>query len=139
MGDVVGVLTGGGDAPGFNAAICGLGRRLARAGITVLGFRDGWRGVIEDDACAITPDMLHDLVTRGGTILGSSSANPYRNRERDVPRVRETFRQRGLRALVAIGGDGTLESTERLWREEKLPVVGVPKTIDNDLSATDFT
>lgn len=135
----VGILTGGGDAPGLNAAICGLGRRLAAAGVPMLGFRDGFRGLIEDDVVPIDPAILLQLVARGGTILGSSSATPYRWPERDVPRVLETVRRHGLRALVTIGGDGTLLSAEQLFREHALPIVGIPKTIDNDLSATDFT
>ncbi len=135
----VGVLTGGGDAPGLNAAICGLGRRLAAAGMRILGFRDGWRGVIEDDTCVVDPAHLLELVTRGGTILGSSSASPYRNPARDVPRVLETIARHRLHALVTIGGDGTLQSSERLHREHGVRVVAIPKTIDNDLSSTDFT
>lgn len=139
-GPVVGVLTGGGDAPGLNAALCGLGRRLREAGATLLGFRDGWRGVIENDAVMIDlDDGLRGLLAQGGTVLGSSSANPYRDPERDVPRVRATFAARGLDALVAIGGDGTLDAANRLVEEEKLPIVAAPKTIDNDVAETDFT
>ncbi len=135
----VGVLTGGGDAPGLNAAICGLGRRVMAAGGTLIGFRDGWRGIIEDDGGELDPDGFQHLLVQGGTVLGSSSANPYRDPERDVPRVQATFRARRLDALVAIGGDGTLGAADRLWREHQLPLVAVPKTIDNDLSSTDFT
>lgn len=135
----VGVLTGGGDAPGLNAAICGLGRRIAGAGGTLVGFRDGWRGLIEDEVVALDPDGFQHLLVLGGTVLGSSSANPYREPGRDLPRLRATFAARQLNALVAIGGDGTLGAADRLWREEQLPMVAVPKTIDNDLSATDFT
>ena len=135
----VGVLTGGGDAPGLNAAVCGLGRRLREAGASLLGFRDGWRGLVEDVAEPIDTTILLDLVTRGGSILGSSGDYPYRHPQRDVPKILATFKAHRLDALVAIGGDGTLESAARLWGEKRLPIVGVPKTIDNDLSATDFT
>ena len=90
----VGVLTGGGDAPGLNAAICGLGRRLAERRCLVLGFRDGWRGLLEDDAFELDASIYDHLVTTGGTVLGASSANPYRNPERDVPKVLQTFRNR---------------------------------------------
>ena len=135
----VGVLTGGGDAPGLNAAICGLGRRLAERGAEMIGFRYGWRGLIHNDAETLHPELFDHLVVRGGTIIGSSSANPYLAPERDVPKVVATFREQRLDALVAIGGDGTLQSAHRLFLEEKLPMVAVPKTIDNDLSATDFT
>lgn len=135
----VGILTGGGDAPGLNAAICGVWRRLQDVEAVLVPFRDGWGGVIEDRVVHLDPRHMHELVTRGGTILGSSSANPYRDPGRDVPRVKATFARRRLDALVAIGGEGTLLAAERLHREEGLPLVGVPKTIDNDLSATDFT
>jgi 6-phosphofructokinase 1 len=135
----VGVLTGGGDAPGLNAAICGLGRRLHEAKVTLVGFREGWRGIVTNETQQIDAHTLLDLVTRGGSVIGCSSDYPYRNPERDVPKILATFASQRLDALVAIGGDGTLETAERLWREHGLPVVGVPKTIDNDLSATDFT
>ncbi len=132
------MLTGGGDAPGLNAAICGLGRRLWRAGHRLVGFPEGWRGLIEGEATDLGPEQFHDLLTRGGSILGSGSASPYRESKRDVPRILAVFRRLGLDALVAIGGDGTLKSACRLHREEGLPVVGVPKTIDNDVAGTDF-
>jgi len=135
----VGVLTGGGDAPGLNAAICGLGRRLQERNVEIVSFKKGWAGLIDNVGENLDPSLYDHLVTRGGTILGSSSATPYRNAERDVPKVKATFADRGLDALVAIGGDGTLQSADRLHREEGLPVIGIPKTIDNDLSATDFT
>ncbi|MCA8942985.1 MAG: ATP-dependent 6-phosphofructokinase [Planctomycetes bacterium] len=138
-GDVYGVLTGGGDAPGLNAAICGLGRRLQAFGARLVGFRKGWAGVIDDDGREFEEGEFDGLVTEGGTILGCSSATPYRNADRDVPRILETFRRRGLAGLVAIGGDGTLSAAHRLHQEQALPVVGVPKTIDNDVAATDFT
>lgn len=138
-GDRVGILTGGGDAPGLNAAICGAGRRLARAGVTLLGLRNGWRGLIEDDVVEIDPSCLLDLVTRGGTILGAGSANPFRDEATDVPRVLATVARQRLAAVVAVGGDGTLGSAEKLFRLHRLPVVGVPKTIDNDVPGTDFT
>jgi len=95
--------------------------------------------LIDDEATEIESSQLLDLVTRGGTIVGSSSAYPYRHPQRDVPKIKATYVRRKLDALVAIGGEGTMESAERLFREEGLNVVGVPKTIDNDLSATDFT
>ncbi len=135
----IGVLTGGGDAPGLNAAICGLGRRLVGAGHTVLGFRRGWRGVIQDDYSLLNMPVLSDLIAKGGTILGCSSDNPYWDKERDLPKVKATFARHDLHAMVVIGGDGTLSAAQRLYAEENLPVVGVPKTIDNDLCGTDFT
>jgi len=135
----VGVLTGGGDAPGLNAAICGLGRRLQAQGAELIGFRDGWRGLIEDSTLSLRGTNFQHLLVHGGTLLGSSSANPYRDPGRDLPRVKATLQRHRLDALVAIGGEGTLGAADRLVREEGLPLVGVPKTIDNDLSATDYT
>ena len=135
----VGVLTGGGDAPGLNAAICGLGRRLQEHGATLVGFRDGWRGLIEDATESLDGADFQRLLVVGGTLLGSSGDNPYRHPERDVPRVLATFRRHRLDALVTIGGEGTLGAADRLVTEHGMPIVGIPKTIDNDLSATDFT
>lgn len=135
----VGVFTGGGDAPGLNAAICGLGRRLTAQGAELVGFRDGWRGLIEDMVFPLDGVDFQHLLTHGGTLLGSSGDNPYRNPARDVPRCLETVRKHKLDAVVAIGGEGTLGAADKLWTQHKLPIVGVPKTIDNDLSATDFT
>jgi 6-phosphofructokinase len=95
--------------------------------------------VLEDDAFAIDLPQLRPVATRGGTMLGTSSASPYRDVPDGAQRVAEVFAQRGLAGLVAIGGDGTLVAAERLHREAGLPIVGVPKTIDNDVAATDFT
>lgn len=134
-----GVLTGGGDAPGLNAAICGLARRLHAADAELVGFMRGWAGLIDGDSRVLTPADVTSIVTQGGTILGSSSANPYSAPERDVPKVEATFAEQGLQGLIAIGGDGTLGAADLLYRERGLPVVGVPKTIDNDVAATDFT
>jgi len=135
----VGVLTGGGDAPGLNAAICGLGRRLRAAGVKLIGFRDGWRGIIEDLTTDLDDEDFQQLLVHGGSLLGSSGVNPYRQPQRDVPRTKATFARHRLDALVVIGGEGTLGAADRLHREEQLPMVGVPKTIDNDLEGTDFT
>jgi ATP-dependent phosphofructokinase / diphosphate-dependent phosphofructokinase len=135
----VGVLTGGGDAPGLNAAVCGLGRRLLAANATLIGFEDGWRGLIENRSQSLQHANFQHLLVYGGTLLGSSGDNPYRDPDRMVPKVLATMRQHRLDALVAIGGEGTLGAADRLFREQKLPVVGIPKTIDNDLDATDFT
>ncbi len=135
----VGVCTGGGDAPGLNAAVCGLARRLLAQGVELVGFRAGWRGLIENDVVRLEGTNFQHLLVKGGTLLGSSGDNPYREPDRDVPKVLETFRAHGLDALVAIGGDGTLGAADRLFREHGMPIVAIPKTIDNDLSGTDFT
>jgi 6-phosphofructokinase 1 len=134
----VGVLTGGGDCPGLNAVI----RALVRKGIDtygdeLVGFADGWRGVLDDQAQALTMESTRGILPRGGTILGSSRTNPYR-REDGLERVRAAVASRSLDGLVAIGGEDTLGVAARL-HQDGLPVVGVPKTIDNDLGATDVT
>lgn len=134
-----GVLAGGGDAPGLNAAICGIGRRLMRAGHRLVGFRDGWQGVMNDDAVQIEWSMMQDLVTRGGCVLGAGSASPYRNEPRGPARVQEVMARYQLAGLVAIGGNGTLAAAARLYEEEAVPLVGVPKTIDNDVCGTEFS
>jgi 6-phosphofructokinase 1 len=132
----IGIFTGGGDCPGLNAAIRAAVRRAVASGIEVLGLRDGWRGVMDGDVRELNAQAVAGILPRGGTILGSSGSNPYH--ERGVDRVRSTVRDLGLDALVAIGGEGTLGAAARL-AEEGLPVVGVPKTIDNDLQGTDFS
>jgi 6-phosphofructokinase 1 len=134
----IGLLTGGGDCPGLNAVI----RAVVRKGIDayadeLFGFSDGWRGVLEDRGQPLTIESTRGILPRGGTILGSSRTNPYR-RDDGVARVRETFAQRSLDGLIAIGGEDTLGVANRL-HADGLPVIGVPKTIDNDLGATDVT
>jgi phosphofructokinase-like protein len=119
----------------LNAAIRAAVRRAAASGIHVLGFRDGWRGVMDGDVRELNADAVAGILTRGGTILGSSGANPYH--EDGVERVRSTVGDLALDGLIAIGGEGTLGAAARL-AEEGVPVVGVPKTIDNDLQGTDF-
>lgn len=135
----VGVLTGGGDAPGLNAAICGLARRLLAANAELIGFADGWRGLIENRTRPLQQTNFQHLLVYGGTLLGSSGDNPYRDPARSVPAVLATIAAHRLDALVTIGGEGTLGASDRLHREQGVAVVGVPKTIDNDLAATDFT
>ncbi len=135
----VGVLTGGGDAPGLNAAICGLARRLLAANAELIGFVDGWRGLMEDRTRSLQHENFQHLLVYGGTLLGSSGDNPYRDPATSVPKVLATLQRHRLDALVTIGGEGTLGAADRLFREHQVPVVGMPKTIDNDLEATDFT
>ncbi len=134
----IGILTGGGDCPGLNAVIRAIVRKgTDQYGDHLLGFRDGWRGVLEDVADELTVDSTRGILPRGGTILGSSRTNVFK-RENGVALVRETFDRRELAGLIAIGGEDTLGAAHRLY-QEGLNVVGVPKTIDNDLSATDVT
>ncbi len=134
----VGVLTGGGDCPGLNAVIRAVGRRSFQRGHEVVGVRDGWRGLVADELEPLGPREISGILPRGGTILGTTRTNPYKL-DGGVDRVLETFEQSGLDALVAIGGEDTLGVASRLYEEHRFPVVGVPKTIDNDLSGTDYT
>jgi 6-phosphofructokinase len=134
----VGVLTGGGDCPGLNAVIRAVSRRLLTRGHEVLGVREGWRGLVEGRFEALGPREISGLLPRGGTILGTSRTNPYKV-EGGVEQVLSSFQEERLSALVAIGGEDTLGVAARLYAEREFPVVGVPKTIDNDLSATDYT
>jgi len=134
----IAMLTGGGDCPGLNAVM----RAVARKGQSVhgddlLGFRDGWRGILDDDAVELSIQSFRGTLPRGGTILGSSRTNPYKV-DGGAERVKAVLAQRSVDALVAIGGEDTLGVASRLT-DEGVPVVGVPKTIDNDLSATELT
>jgi ATP-dependent phosphofructokinase / diphosphate-dependent phosphofructokinase len=134
----VGILTGGGDCPGLNAVIRSVARRSFVRGHEVVGVREGWRGLVERKLEPLGNREINGLLPRGGTILGTSRTNPYKV-DGGVERVLETFAAEGLDALVAIGGEDTLGVATRLHAEHDFPVVGVPKTIDNDLSATDYT
>jgi 6-phosphofructokinase 1 len=138
MAHKVGILTGGGDCPGLNAVIRAVVCKITNAGGSCLGFLEGWRGVVENKLRPLAVFETDGIIARGGTILGSSRTNPFKNPEH-VARVIDSFRQNQLTGLVAIGGDDTLGVASRLFTDHNLPMVGVPKTIDNDLSATDFT
>ena len=134
----VGVLTGGGDCPGLNAVI----RAVVRKGIQVyghefVGFRDGWRGPLEGDTMALDVQAVRGILPRGGTILGSSRTNPVKI-DGGVDRIKDNLAGLGVDALIAIGGEDTL-GVARGLHEQGVRVVGVPKTIDNDLGATDYT
>ena len=133
----IGVLTGGGDCPGLNAVIRGIVRKGSQSGHEFVGFRYGWAGVLKNEAIELSNATTRGILHRGGTILGSSRTNPYKV-DGGVDAVRESMRRRNLDALIPIGGEDTLGVARRL-ADEGIPVVGVPKTIDNDLAATDFT
>jgi ATP-dependent phosphofructokinase / diphosphate-dependent phosphofructokinase len=134
----VGILTGGGDCPGLNAVIRAVVRKgVNRYGHAIVGYRDGWRGVLDNSVTHLTPDNTAGILHRGGTILGSSRTNPFKE-ERGVERIRENLEAERIEALIAVGGEDTLGVADKL-AAEGVHVVGVPKTIDNDLSATDFT
>jgi ATP-dependent phosphofructokinase / diphosphate-dependent phosphofructokinase len=134
----IGILTGGGDCPGLNAVI----RAVVRKGIDsygdqLVGFRDGWRGVLEGSFQELTIESTRGILPRGGTILGSSRTNPYK-RDDGVDRVRQTLSDFNLDGIIAIGGEDTLGVANRL-NQDGVNVIGVPKTIDNDLGGTDVT
>jgi ATP-dependent phosphofructokinase / diphosphate-dependent phosphofructokinase len=132
------MLTGGGDCPGLNAVMRAVVRKGERIyGDQLVGIRDGWRGAIEDTLGPVSVESFRGTLPRGGTILGSSRTNPYKQ-EGGVEAVKNTLATRGIDALVAIGGEDTLGVASKL-ATEGVHVVGVPKTIDNDLSATELT
>jgi len=138
MAKRIGILTGGGDCPGLNPAIRGCVYAAERLGYECVGFEDGWKGIIENKTTPLNREITRDIIMYGGTMLGTSRTNPYK-REGGVEKLRETFQKNNLEALVAMGGEDTLGVAHRLYKDFKFPVVGVPKTMDNDLSGTDYT
>jgi ATP-dependent phosphofructokinase / diphosphate-dependent phosphofructokinase len=135
----IGVLTGGGDCPGLNAVIRAIVRRgIDGHGHAIVGFRDGWRGPLENAYEELTIESTRGILPRGGTILRSSRTNPFK-RDDGPARVREHMETLNLNGLIAIGGEDTLGAAARLFDEHGLSVLGVPKTIDNDLGGTDMT
>jgi 6-phosphofructokinase 1 len=133
----IGVLTGGGDCPGLNAVIRAVVKTAHRHGYSMIGIRNGWKGIIEGKVEPLTDCSVTGILPKGGTILGTSRTNPFKN-EDDVQRMLRNLKKFGIDALIAIGGDDTLSVAARLHQME-IPVIGIPKTIDNDLSCTDFT
>jgi ATP-dependent phosphofructokinase / diphosphate-dependent phosphofructokinase len=134
----IGVLNGGGDCPGLNAVIRAVVRKGVEGhGLSILGFRNGYRGVLEGSVMELTPESARGILHRGGTILGTSKINPFRV-DGGLELLRENLDAYQIDGLIAIGGEGTLGAAARL-ASEGVNVVGVPKTIDNDLAATDYT
>lgn len=134
----IGVLTSGGDCPGLNAVIRAIVRKCDRVhGATVLGFHDAWRGVLEDDFEILTVERCRGVLPRGGTILGTSRVQPYQ-REDGLDIVRAAMVEHRLEGFIVIGGDGSLNAARDLDRDG-IPCIGVPKTIDNDIDATEMT
>jgi 6-phosphofructokinase 1 len=134
----IGVLTGGGDCPGLNAVI----RAVVRKGVSVyghefVGYRDGWRGPLEGETRPLGVEQVRGILPRGGTVLGTSRTNPFKI-EGGVERIEANLKDVGIDALIAIGGEDTLGVATKL-HEHGVNVIGVPKTIDNDLNATDYT
>jgi phosphofructokinase-like protein len=135
----IGVLTGGGDCPGLNAVIRAVVRKgVEQCGHEFVGYRDGWRGPLEGDSAPLGVPEVRGILPRGGTILGTSRTNPFKQ-EGGVERLLGNLSAEGIDGLIAIGGEDTLGAASRLHGEHGVNVVGVPKTIDNDLGATDYT
>jgi 6-phosphofructokinase 1 len=134
----VGVLTGGGDCPGLNAVIRAVVRRGLVDGHEFVGFLHGWAGVLAGESRTLTRESTAGILPRGGTILGTSRTNPYADGRDGSAAVRRTLEEQGVDALIPIGGEDTLGVALRLHRDG-VPIVGVPKTIDNDLGGTDVT
>lgn len=134
---VVGLLTGGGDCPGLNAVIRGVVGRAEEHGIEVLGIRDGWEGLMTDRTMPLDRGAVRGILGRGGTILGTSRMDPYVHGD-GLASCQATISANGIDSIIVIGGDGTLRSAMGL-ANEGLPVIGVPKTIDNDIAGTDVT
>src|SRR5438105_809031 len=134
----IGILTAGGDCPGLNAVIRAVVRRATNEAAEVLGVRNGWRGLVEDDIEPLTRASVTGILPRGGTILGTSRINPFDEPDYLI-RISRNWAKYKLNALIVVGGDGSLRTARDLWRSEHMPVVGVPKTIDNDVGGTDFT
>ena len=134
----VGMLTGGGDAPGLNAVIRAVVRKATDIyGDVMIGFRNGWKGAIDAEVETLTAESVKGILPRGGTILGSSRTNPFKVTD-GVTKIEHTLKTFKIDALIAIGGEDTLGVANKLF-DQGVNVVGVPKTIDNDLSGTDFT
>ncbi|MFC1931395.1 6-phosphofructokinase [Chloroflexota bacterium] len=136
-GKRIGLMTGGGDCPGLNAAIRAVTKTALQAGYEVIGFRDGWKGLIEDNKEILDSIKTSGIIDRGGTILHTSRFSPLRI-ENGTQIALDRFKEFGLTALVVLGGEGTLSVTGKLFRAG-LPVVGIPKTIDNDIVGTDYS
>jgi 6-phosphofructokinase 1 len=135
----IGVLTGGGDCPGLNAVIRAIVRKgVEQLGHEFVGYRDGWHGPLHGDGRPLGVPEVRGILPRGGTILGSSRTNPFKE-DGGAERIVENLESEGVDGLIAIGGEDTLGAAARLHGEHGVPVVGVPKTIDNDLGATDYT
>ena len=134
----IGILTAGGDCPGLNAVIRAVVRRAVADGAEVIGVKNGWRGLAESDVEPLTRSAVTGILPRGGTILGTSRLNPLDSPD-TLARVKKNWQRFGLEGLIVVGGEGTLSAALDIWRDHNLPLVGVPKTIDNDIRGTDFT
>jgi 6-phosphofructokinase 1 len=138
MDDYLGIMTGGGDCPGLNAVIRAVVRKAVAERISVLGIHSGWQGLIDGDIEPLTRYSVAGIQYKGGTILGTSRSNPLTDNE-SLQKIRHNWRKFGLNSLIVAGGNGTLSCSMRMWRDEGYPIVGIPKTIDNDIEGTDYT
>lgn len=134
----IGILTGGGDCPGLNPVIRAVVRKAINEGFEIVGIKNGWKGLIENDTVALNLTAVSGILPKGGTILGTSRTNPYK-KEGDAQKVKNNFLALGLNALIVVGGEDTLGVAAKLTKDGIPNIVGVPKTIDNDLSCTDYT
>jgi len=134
----IGVLTSGGDAPGMNANLRAIVRTARARGVRVFGIRDGYAGLIADDVLEMDSSHVGGIISRGGTILGTARCEEFMASEGRA-QAGETLRKHGIEGLIVCGGDGSFRGAHLLWEEQKIPVIGTPGTIDNDLAGTDFT
>jgi len=134
----IGILTGGGDCPGLNPVIRAVVRKALLEGYEIVGIKNGWKGLVENDTMPLNMSAVSGILPKGGTILGTSRTNPYK-KEGELEKVKDNFKKMCLDALVAVGGEDTLGVASKLTKDGLPNIVGVPKTIDNDLSATDYT
>jgi 6-phosphofructokinase 1 len=134
----VGILTGGGDCPGLNPAIRGAFMKAMDYGYEMFGIMEGWKGMIEGEGRVLTLNDVEEIISIGGTIIGTSRTNPFKNPD-DVNKVLNNMKELKLDALIALGGEDTLGVASKFYIQYGLKVVGVPKTMDNDLSCTDYT
>ena len=134
----LGVLTGGGDCPGLNAAIRAIVRRASDDDVAVLGIRNGWRGLVENDVVELTRASVIGILPRGGTILGTSRFNPLKDHQ-CINSLKDNLATLRLDGLIVVGGEGSLSAARDLWKNHQVNLVGIPKTIDNDINGTDFT
>lgn len=134
----IGILTGGGDCPGLNSVIRAVVRKGYNEGYEIIGIKNGWKGLIEADFVKLDLASVSGILPKGGTILGTSRTNPYK-KEADLEKLKQNFKTLELYALIAVGGEDTLGVAAKLIKDGITNIVGVPKTIDNDLSCTDYT
>ena len=134
----IGLMTAGGDCPGLNAAIRAIVRRAIVDGVHVLGIKNGWLGLVENEVMELDRASVNGILPRGGTILGTSRFNPLKNQD-SIERLKENWATHKLTGLIVVGGEGSLSAARDLWHDHQVQLIGIPKTIDNDISGTDLT